>query len=233
MSEQDNAAFFDAVKKHQEKLEEHAEYKSRLAEKTMNFEQRVRSLKFALTAATLLGAVAAMVTITSQFFGRDNGRALIAQAVSTGDSSKFATLEQLNDLKVSTANAQAVLDSAVKQLGQTFDDRNTVSQVFELTSLRASVEQIDSRLLVLERSISDNPEKALSIPMLRKDQENMAKAIEGNKLAVSSDLSRIYDQQKWILGGVATILFALVTALFSALFKMVFKTKENESAFQD
>lgn len=90
------------------------------------------------------------------------------------------------------------------------------------------MKSIDERLAILERSISENPEKALSIPMLRKDQENMSRAIDGNKIAVSAELTRIYDQQKWILGGIGTVLFAAVTALLTALFKMILKGKEAD-----
>lgn len=56
----------------------------------------------------------------------------------------------------------------------------------------------------------------------------MSKAIEGNKVAVSAELTRIYDQQKWILGGIGTVLFAAVTALLAALFKMILKGKETD-----
>ncbi|WP_223504645.1 hypothetical protein [Pseudomonas sp. BF-R-24] len=230
MSEQENEAFFEAARKMQESSEqfskEQMSYASKLADKTHEYERRLRSVKLAVTLTALVGSLTAMVSVTSQFFGWDSNRSIISRGLVFSDPSKFASVDEVEVLRASVSKADELLSAAMRQISQ--PNNNGQAQIIELTSLKATVKSIDERLAILERSISDNPEKALSIPMLRKDQENMSKAIEGNKIAVSAELTRIYDQQKWILGGIGTVLFAAVTALLTALFKMVFKVKETD-----
>ncbi len=56
----------------------------------------------------------------------------------------------------------------------------------------------------------------------------MAKSIEANRVAVAVEVDRIYDMQKWILGGIGTVLFAVVTALFAALYKAVMGKRDTD-----
>ncbi|MDH2077200.1 hypothetical protein [Pseudomonas atacamensis] len=230
MSEHENEAFFEAVRKMRESSEqmskEQQSYASKLADRSNEYERRLRSVKLAMMSVALAGACAAMVPVMSQFLGWDSNRSIISRGIVFSDPSKFASADEVELLRSSVSKAEELLSSAIKQINQ--PNNNGQVLIVELTSLKAAVKSIDERLEILERSISENPEKALSIPMLRKDQENMSKAIEGNKVAVSAELTRIYDQQKWILGGIGTVLFAAVTALLAALFKMILKGKETD-----
>ena len=224
MIEQDKNEGFEEFKLSYEKLKrEKAENEDRLASRALSYEQRLKSIRVALLAASLVGAIGAMTSVITQFTNWNKHSSIIPSGLLFPDPSNFATIAQVDELRAYIAQAQERLDAALRAAGTPVN--SDASQVLEISVLKASVKSVDERLSVLERSISENPEKALSIPMLRKDQENMVKAIDGNKLEVSAELTRIYDQQKWILGGVGTVLFALVTALFSALFKMVFKSK--------
>lgn len=226
-SEEDLRRLIDAMREDAER--QSAEY-SRMAAtheaRLTESARRIRSLKLAGIMVSLVGASVAMVGVTSQFLGWESNRSSAARAISFLPRDKFASKEDLEGLRASYSNATKMLDSAFNNLdGPTkANDAKTV----ELSVLKSTVNVIDERLKVLERSISDNPEKALSIPMLRKDQENMAKSIDSNKLAVSEELTRIYDQQKWILGGIGTVLFAAITALLSVLYKMFFKGRDSD-----
>lgn len=86
----------------------------------------------------------------------------------------------------------------------------------------AEVTAINNRLSVVEAEqkrlgaiITDNPEKAMSIPLMRRDIEDMktnqVQAADGLK----REVDRLYDLNKWIIGGLAAgVLGLLVREIF-------------------
>ena len=97
----------------------------------------------------------------------------------------------------------------------------------EYELLKERVESINERLTLIEKAISENPEKALSIPMLRKDQENMSKSIETGRVAIKVEMDRLYEQQKWMLGGIGAVLLTVIGAALSALSKTYLKGQDS------
>lgn len=76
------------------------------------------------------------------------------------------------------------------------------------------VQALESRLAVIEKFILDSPDKALSIPMLRKEQEEFSKRILDLTAATTKELDRQYDLIKWAGGGAFTALFALIPFVY-------------------
>jgi hypothetical protein len=75
--------------------------------------------------------------------------------------------------------------------------------------LTARIQEIDKRMTSIESAITDSPEKALAIPLLRRDINDATKRAEEYRLLAKSDLDRVYAQQTWILGGIGTALLAI------------------------
>lgn len=206
-------------------IADHTEELARLIDKTLNYADRLKTMKLVSISVALALSAALMSFVTSKFVGLDMNRSILSGLVTNFEPEKFATIDQVNDLKASNAKIQEALTAALDTIAKS--GGGDAAQAFELSSLKASVTLVDQRLAVIERSISESPEKALSIPLLRKDQETLAKEIDTGRAAVSIELARIYDQQKWMLGGVGTVLVAVVAALFTALFKIIFKPKDD------
>lgn len=223
MDEREKAEFAAYILKFEASTGLPSDEKNRSA-KSKDNDRDTRQIRLVVASFILTVLLTATGIVATQFFRWDNGR-LIPGMIPVFDSTKFATASDVERLQSSAYNADRILKAAINSVGKPY---GAGIQIAEFAALKESVTLIGERLSVLEKSIADNPEKALSIPMLRKDQENMAKAIEQNKLSLNVELARIYDQQKWMLGGIGTVLLAAVTALLSVLYKMVFKTKDAE-----
>jgi hypothetical protein len=223
MDEREKAEFAAYILKFEANTGLPSEERNRSA-KSKDNGRDTRQIRLVVASFILTVLLTATGIVATQFFRWDNGR-LRSGTIPVFDSTKFATASDVERLQSSAYNADRILKAAINSVGKPY---GAGIQIAEFAALKESVTLIGERLSVLEKSIADNPEKALSIPMLRKDQENMAKAIEQNKLSLNVELARIYDQQKWMLGGIGTVLLAAVTALLSVLYKMVFKTKDAE-----
>lgn len=188
---------------------------------------RERRVKLIATSSALIALLGGMSLSFYQSFMIGGVGNQFETMLGFVDKKDVASVEDLRMIQDAMKKASESYSDALRNLAKTGD--GSVAEL-EIVAIKSSIDSIDKRLGVLEKAISDNPEKALSIPLLRKDQENMVKSIEGNRVYASVELSRIYDQQKWILGGIGTVLLAAITGLISVLYKLVFRPDQSDSA---
>ena len=102
------------------------------------------------------------------------------------------------------------------------------STSIEQANLANQMATLDDRLKSIESAILDSPERALSIPLLRKDIAETAKRVEEYRASGRSDTDRLYEQQKWILGGVGTVLLAVIGGAVTIIFRSLPKGKTDD-----
>lgn len=78
---------------------------------------------------------------------------------------------------------------------------------------------MNGRLKSIESAILESPERALSIPLLRKDIAESAKRVEEYRIASRFETDRLYEQQKWMLGGIGTVLLAVIGGAITIIFR--------------
>jgi len=83
--------------------------------------------------------------------------------------------------------------------------------------LDQTIKRLEKRLLVLEESVSLNPEKALSIPLLRKDVLILEKSVSNDVSMLKREVDRVYDQGKWFIGLMVTMLLTIIGLAVSTL----------------
>ncbi len=76
--------------------------------------------------------------------------------------------------------------------------------------LSREIENTKLNLRSLKEMITENPEKALSLPLIKKDIEQLK---EENK-ALKNELDRVFDFNKWFIGIIVTILLALIASTY-------------------
>lgn len=81
--------------------------------------------------------------------------------------------------------------------------------------------QLDSRVSLIEKSISDNPERALSIPLLRRDQDELNRKLEEFRISAKVDSDRLWSQQNTILQGIGALLLAVAVAAVTILYRAI------------
>lgn len=83
----------------------------------------------------------------------------------------------------------------------------------------AQVQQIDKRLTAMEAAVLSSPEKSLAIPLLRKDLDDSGKRLDEYNLSVKAEMDRLYEQQKWMLGGIGAVLLAIAGGCITIILK--------------
>lgn len=84
----------------------------------------------------------------------------------------------------------------------------------QLTQLQDSVRLLSERLEKIEAAILANPAKALEIPLLQRDVENLRSTQQSNLVAVKEGVDRLYDINKWLLGAMAVSVITLALSNF-------------------
>jgi len=80
---------------------------------------------------------------------------------------------------------------------------------------------LDDRVRLIESSISQSPEKALSIPLLRRDLEELERKFDEYKINSKIDADRLWSQQNTILQGIGALLLAVAAAAVTILYKAI------------
>ena len=172
--------------------------------------------KTSVRAASVVAAIAAVATIIASFIGAfvknetDNTVAKyveerVYEEIAQMRNELQTELEKLNDVKAQV--------QALSALPSDSKPPETVG------ALVAKVGSIEARLATLEAGLVENPAKALSTPLLRKDMEALQKSSRESLTATQKEIERIYDQNKWFIGLIATMAVGVLGLAVSNLFK--------------
>ena len=74
-------------------------------------------------------------------------------------------------------------------------------------------ELIKDELKGIKKTIYDDPEKALAIPLINKDLESLKEA----NITVRNEINRVYDLNKWFIGTLIAMTIGLLGAIVSII----------------
>lgn len=80
----------------------------------------------------------------------------------------------------------------------------------EVASLASSREKLSSSVTRLEQAISDDPERALSVPLMRKDISLLKDSVASVEAAAHRDVERMHSLTIWFLGTMLTVGVAIL-----------------------
>jgi hypothetical protein len=78
----------------------------------------------------------------------------------------------------------------------------------------------------LDDAIGQSPDKALAVPLLQRDVDNMRESNREELVSTQAEIDRVYDQNKWFIGLMFTMAVGLVTLAVSNLLQ-VRKARES------
>lgn len=85
--------------------------------------------------------------------------------------------------------------------------------VAPMDSMRVQV--IEEKISLIERAMGNNIDRALAVPLMRKDLDQLASAFEKRISSVENNIDRIYGLMIWLIGIVVTISLAAGGILIS------------------
>ena len=115
------------------------------------------------------------------------------------------------------------LKNQIIQLQNKLNTVDTV-RVFKTPSEEHIIE-LEKKIDVLNNIILDNPEKSLTIPLMRKDIDNIQKGNDLQIELIKDKVDTVIDLNKWILGLIFSL---LVTIVLSNLSKVKSKNNNEE-----
>jgi len=71
-------------------------------------------------------------------------------------------------------------------------------------------------MAIINKAIMQSPEKALEIPILKRDIESLHQQYEGTTQALEREITRAYDTIKWVIG---TIILSILGLAGSVILK--------------
>ncbi len=91
----------------------------------------------------------------------------------------------------------------------------TTSQLAqELQQATAIIKELDARLTSLEKAILANPAKALELPLIQRDIDGLRLSQQATGVYLKESVDRVYDLNKWLLGGLAVSIITLALSTF-------------------
>ncbi len=164
-------------------------------------------------AACFIGLGASVTQMTNLFAGKAKG-----PDTALADTSAMRSQIQSIDTRL------ARLDDLSKTLSVPGPETS-----IEQKKLAVQTAALDERLKIIEGAVIESPERALSIPLLRKDIAESMKRVEEIRAANRSEIDRLYEQQRWILGGIGTFLLAGIGGLSTIILRSLKKSKGEDA----
>jgi hypothetical protein len=127
-----------------------------------------------------------------------------------------------------------VLDKRLDSLLNLFEPKNNSRKIVIYDTITRNeylndIKKVKEDLVKINNVILDNPEKALTIPLLKKELNDLRTNIDKNQDIINSDIARIYDLFKWVGGLIFTLILSLLGLAFSNVF---FKKRETTEKVQ-
>ena len=116
----------------------------------------------------------------------------------------------LNDLRSKTNEAITQISKLKNDMGILDNQSLNKGTSKEINKILIAQQNINERLNLLEAAILNNPTTALSMPLLRKDVDNLKTQYKENKDETARHLDRMYDQNKWFIGLMFTMAIGIV-----------------------
>lgn len=128
-------------------------------------------------------------------------------------------LEKLDDQQKAIEDIKYRID-ALEKIDPAIKTGSQISVI--ISELNASKE----RLEILEKGLLDNPEKALSVPLLRNDLQNLEQNYKEDIGTLAKSIDRVYDQNKWFIGLMFTMAVGLIGLAISNFVQLRKKPEE-------
>jgi len=124
---------------------------------------------------------------------------------------------ELEAVKVQFEKTNIKLSNIEKSITSIRQELTTITSLPEGSEWKTEASRMNQQLLTvseklgaLESALTVDPAKALAVPILRKDLNNINKSLESEIKQSKAEIDRIYDQNKWFIGLMFTIALSVL-----------------------
>jgi hypothetical protein len=171
----------------------------------MNSEKAKRLAKWMELTSGIAG-VASAAAIAFAFYGFFNSNS----RTSTITSKSYEEIQTLQQQIVEIKNENERLSMALNSITFSKTNQASTDAVTQIAALHADVQTLGKRVDELDDAIMDDPTKALSVPLLRRDLESLKSDYQRDSDSSAKQIDRIYDQNKWFIGLMFSMAIGLI-----------------------
>jgi len=191
----------DLAKEAAESLRQAANGYSRLAEKQKKLWERTTQRAVSQGLAVLSAGLA------------------VAVATSTGVFFKQTQRAQVNDyFSAERPEARAAMERAIAEIKERMDKVTAPvpgkPENARLADIEARLDAVTKKQAELESYIMATPEKALAVPLLRRDLDAQKDSAAQSAASLKANIDQLYDITKWLLGTMAVSVLGLAFSTF-------------------
>lgn len=168
----------------------------------------IKSTRVGNAVLAIAGIVSAILALISVFTFTESKK----QAIEVS-SANYA--QEIDALKAQSIILKERIKATSEMISRASKDPHAQSD-FRYSELMQSVNSVEKRLSNLKKVILDNPEKAVSLPLLRRDIDNIKSSHDTQIATLSANLSGSVNQLYTIIGTVTVVIgVGLLGALFA------------------
>lgn len=198
----------------EEELKKFIETEREKFERIDKRERKYKQQRMSFAAALAMGSILGVSSIGYKLLVQDRPERFDASSL-IAELYKQRELVEVPDYEKAKEDLVSSLKSTMEESG----DRPFLGLGNAI--LTEDLSRLKSRIELLEKAISDNPEKALSIPMLRRDYDELGRKFEEYRISAKVDSDRLWAQQNTILQGIGALLLAVAAGAVTILYRAV------------
>lgn len=125
-------------------------------------------------------------------------------------------------MKTSIENVRDEMQDAINEFMQAVELSDDAIFAARLDQMDQKISEIDTKLKIIqtiEQAIMQNPERAMSIPILRRDIDTIKQDIIAESSVLRAEIARVYDLGKWFIGLIATMAIGVLGLAIGNLIK--------------
>jgi hypothetical protein len=153
--------------------------------------------------AIVLGVLALAIPLTKLLAPEPEFRLSVTSTVEA-QIERLAT--RVESLEVRTKAIQSDLNAFSQAIAKVAENPDAMKAVGTDALLQKTSKDIEA----IQSALGPDLERTLSIPLLRKDLEEIQARLNERAASTSTEIDRIYDQNKWFLGLMATMAIAVI-----------------------
>ena len=164
--------------------------------------------RFARLISVAVASLTLFVAIASLIAGLSSGFNLKPFASKPGlDVQLLRDVGELQSELKETQESLAKISNAFNALSTPDTKTDALKQV---AAIKENVGKLTGRIDAIDAAIVENPTKALSVPLLRQDLENLKGDYLTDRENATKEIDRIYDQNKWFIGLMFTMALGII-----------------------
>lgn len=88
--------------------------------------------------------------------------------------------------------------------------KSTAPAPLQIAHIHVQLDSLQAHMKMLDDAIGQSPDRALAVPLLRKDLDNLKDSYHRDLDNTQAEINRVYDQNKWFLGLMFTMALGLI-----------------------